>query len=85
MMGVLTDSRAKLLGVSLGALLGGLLIASFLGKFAMLTPWSLVGALPAAVLEMPLPLTIWLPIGVTAALSVIFVAVTLWKFDRLEF
>jgi len=32
-----------------------------------------------------LPLSIWLSIGVTAALSVIFVAVALARFDRLEF
>ena len=85
MMGVLTDSRNRLLGVSLGALLGGLLIASFLGRFAMLTPWSLVGALPAAVLGAPLPLSIWLPIGMTAVLSILFMGVTLYQFERLEF
>ena len=85
MMGVLTDSRGKLLGVSLGALLGGLLVASLLGRFAMLTPWSLVGILPAAVMDVPLPMPIWLPISVTAALSAFFVVVTLWNFKRLEF
>ncbi len=51
----------------------------------MLTPWALVHVLPAAVLGMPLPLSIWLPIGVTAVLSVIFVAVALARFERLEF
>lgn len=50
MMGVLTDSRGKLLDVSLGVLLGGLLVASLPGRFAMLTPWSLAGALPPAVM-----------------------------------
>lgn len=85
MMGVLTDSRNKLLGMSLGMLLGGLLIAGLLGNFAMLTPWSLVAALPAAVSGTPLPTSIWLPIGVTAGLSIIFVAVALYKFERVEF
>jgi ABC-type transport system involved in multi-copper enzyme maturation permease subunit len=85
MMGVMTDSRGKLLGVSLGTLLGGLLIASLLDKFAMLTPWSLVGALPGAVLGAPLPLPIWLPIGLTTVLSALFVAVALYKFERLDF
>jgi hypothetical protein len=32
-----------------------------------------------------LPLSIWLPIGVTAVLSVVCVAVTLVRFERLEF
>ena len=85
LMGVLTDSRSKLLGVSLGTLLGGLLIAGLLGNLAMLTPWSLAGALPATVMGVPLPLPIWLPIGVTAGLSLIFMAVALYKFERVEF
>jgi len=43
MMGVLTSNRNTVLGVSLGALLGGLLIVQtvggYLGTAAMLTPW----------------------------------------------
>jgi ABC-type transport system involved in multi-copper enzyme maturation permease subunit len=85
MMGVLTASRGKLLGVPLGALLGGTLFGGFLGMFAMLTPWALADVLPAAVLGLPLPLPVWLPIGVTAILSVISVAVALARFERLEF
>lgn len=85
LMGVLTDDRGKLLGVSLGALLGGLLIAGLLGKLAMATPWALASTLPAAVLQTPLPMPIWLPLTVTAGLVIIFVAVALYRFDRLEF
>jgi ABC-2 type transport system permease protein len=89
MMGVLTTSRRALLGGTLGMLLGGSMVPQFLapilGKYVLLTPWSLLNVLPAPVLGMPLPLSIWLPIGLTAALSVIFVAVTLVRFERLEF
>jgi ABC-2 type transport system permease protein len=85
MMGVLTTNRRTLLGVSLGTLLGGLLFGGFLGTFMMLTPWALGQVLPAAVQGMPLPLPIWLPIGVTAVLSLVCVAVTLARFERLEF
>mgnify|MGYP001215854239 CR=1 FL=1 len=85
MMGVLTESRGQLLGVSLGALLGGLLIASLLGRFAMLTPWSLIGALPAAVMGEPLPLPIWLSLVSTAALTLLCCSVALCKFRSLEF
>jgi hypothetical protein len=42
-------------------------------------------ALPTAILGEPLPLPIWLPIGITAILSAIFVAVALARFNRLEF
>jgi ABC-type transport system involved in multi-copper enzyme maturation permease subunit len=85
MMGVLTTSRGTLLGVSLGALLGGTVFGGFLGMFALLTPWALANVLPAAVLGIPLPLPVWLPIGMTAMLSVLCVAVTLARFERLEF
>ena len=89
MMGVLTANRRTLLGVSLGVLLVGSLgmrlLGGFLGTFAMLTPWFLDGVLTAAVLGIPLPLPVWLPIGVTAILAVIFVAVGLARFERLEF
>lgn len=84
MMGVLTDSRGKLLDVSLGVLLGGLLVASLPGRFAMLTPWSLAGALPAAVMGVPLPLPIWLPMTTTVALTLLCCAVALCKFKYLE-
>jgi len=85
MMGVLTTNRRTLLGASLGVLLGGTLIGRYLGKFVLLTPWSLGSVLPAPVLGMPLPVSIWLPIGVTAVLSVICVVVALARFERLEF
>jgi len=89
MMGVLTANRNTVLGVSLGLLLGGLLIVQtvggYLGTAVMLTPWGMAMVLPAAVLGLPLPLSIWLPIAVTAILSVIFVAVALARFERLEF
>jgi ABC-2 type transport system permease protein len=85
MMGVLTANRRLLLGVSQGALLGGSLVLYVPGTAMMATPWGLVNLLPVAVLGLPLPLSIWLPIGVTAILAVIFVAVTLARFERLEF
>jgi ABC-2 type transport system permease protein len=85
MMGVLTSDRRRVLGVSLGVLLGGSVFAGALGMFVMLTPWPLANILPFAVLQIPLPLSIWLPIGVTAILSVIFVVVTVARFERLEF
>jgi ABC-type transport system involved in multi-copper enzyme maturation permease subunit len=85
MMGVLADSRGKLLGVPLGVLFGGMLAVNLLGKVAFLTPWSLAAALPAAVLQVPLPLPVGLPMAMTAALTLLTIAVALWRFRHLEF
>jgi ABC-type transport system involved in multi-copper enzyme maturation permease subunit len=88
MLGVLTASRIALLGASLGVALLGFVIVPMgaaVSMAAMLTPFALIQLLPAAVLGAPLPLSIWLPIGITAILSVIFVVVTLARFERLEF
>jgi ABC-type transport system involved in multi-copper enzyme maturation permease subunit len=85
MMGVLANSRSLLMGVPLGVLFGGMLAANFVGKAALLTPWSLAAVLPATVLQLPLPLPAALPLAVTAALTVVAIAVTLRKFRQLEF
>ncbi|MBN1659344.1 MAG: ABC transporter permease subunit [Anaerolineae bacterium] len=84
MMGVLTANRNVVLGVSLGVLVGGWVISIFLGTVGMLTPWSLVTALPTAVSGEPLPVSVWVPIGVTAVLTGVCVAVTVARFERLE-
>jgi len=89
MMGVLTTNRPLLLGVPLGVHFCGVLnvalLGKYLGDYALLTPWSLFNALPAAAIGAPLPLPIWAPIGVTAALAVLFAVVALARFERLEF
>jgi ABC-2 type transport system permease protein len=89
MVGLAVHTLFYLLGASLGVQMGGLLIiqglALVVGNLVMLTPWGLGQVLPLAVLGTPLPISIWLPIGVTAVLSVLFVAVSLTKFERLEF
>jgi len=85
MMGVLTSSRRSLLGASLGFLLAGVLLAGFLGKGVLATPWGMSAAVTGAALGMALPIPVWVPICVTAALSAAFVAVALVRFERLEF
>jgi ABC-2 type transport system permease protein len=88
MLGVLTANRIALLGASLGLVLGGFVavpLGSTVGTLAMMTPFTLIHVLPSIVLGLPLPLSIWVSMGITAALSVIFVVVTLARFERLEF
>jgi len=89
MMGVLTANRPLQLGVSLGVHFGGVmaigLLGKYLGNLVWLTPWSMFNALPVVAFGVPLPVSIWVPIGVTAALSLVCVVVTLARFERLEF
>jgi ABC-type transport system involved in multi-copper enzyme maturation permease subunit len=88
MLGVLTANRIALLGASLGLTLLGFVVVPLgatVSTWVMLTPFALIHVLPAVVLGMPLPLSVWVPIGITALLSVLFVVVTLARFERLEF
>ncbi len=89
MLGVVTTSRRVLLGASMGVLMGGSLalqaLAALVGEWVMLTPWSLSECLPLAVQGVPMSPSVWLPIGVTAILTVICVVVALTKFEQLEF
>lgn len=88
MLGMLTNNRVALLGASLGLALIGFMavpLGSTVSAAVMLTPFALIHILPAAVLGAPLPLSIWLTIGITAILAVIFVVVTLARFEQLEF
>ena len=85
LMGVVADGREKLLGVPFAVLFGGLIVVSFLGTFGLFTPWSMAAVLPALVLEQALPLPAWVPLASTAVLAALCMAVTLWKFKKLEF
>jgi ABC-2 type transport system permease protein len=90
MMGVLTANRNALLGVSLGvAIGGGVLSANILGQLYLWTPFALAKLSGAVVMsalsEVPLPVSIWPIIGITVTLSVIFMAVAVARFERLEF
>jgi hypothetical protein len=73
--------------VSLGALLGGSMIVGtgLLGGLTWFTPWALGKLLAFTAVGAPVPLSIWVPICITAMLSVIFVTVALARFERLEF
>ena len=88
MLGVLTANRIALLGASLGVALLGFVVVPMgatVSTWVMLTPFALIHVLPAIVLGTPLPLSVWVPIGITAVVSVLFAVVTLARFERMEF
>lgn len=84
MMGVLATSRGPLLAVTLGSVLGGAVAVDFLPAPAMLTPWLLPNIAGALALEAPLPAELLLPLGATIILTLIALAIALWRFEKTE-
>ncbi len=89
MMGVVTRSRGLILAVPLGVLLGGQLILTLtamlpVGQLLLLTPWPLPNVATALASGAELSLSLIAPVLATAVWSAVFIAVTLWRFDRLE-
>lgn len=85
MMGVISENREMVLGVSLGMLLIGLVARNFLGPVTLLTPWLLSDLAGPVAMTEPLMPEMWLPIISTAVLSLVFIAVALWRFEKHEF
>jgi ABC-2 type transport system permease protein len=85
MMGVISENREMVLGVSLGTLLIGLVARNFLGQVTLLTPWLLSDLAGPVAMAEPLTPEMWLPIISTAIFSLVFIAVALWRFEKHEF
>ena len=86
MLGTLYGSRAPILGIALGILLGGNFISSLLPSLAYITPWMLakVASLVADSQVVPAGL-LWGPLAATGLWSLIFTLVALAKFEKVEF
>jgi hypothetical protein len=86
MLGTLFSSRPPILGVSLGVLLGGSLLVSFLKPLVYITPWimSKTAALAASGQSVP-PELLWPPLVSSVLWCLIFVLVALATFEKTEF
>ena len=85
MMGVLASSREMVLGVSLGTLFIGMIARDFIGPLSLLTPWLLSDLAGVVAIGGPSGLEMWLPVVSTAAWSLVFNIVAIWRFKRFEF
>lgn len=85
MMGVVVENREMVLGVSMGTLFAGMVARNFVGRLALVTPWLLSDLAGPVAIGEPLTLEMWLPIISTALLSLVFIAVALWRFEKHEF
>lgn len=86
MLGTFFSSRAPVLGVALGILLAGNLLAGLIKPLLYITPWTLAKLAALVANSQPVPLDLlFLPVGVTAVWCIIFVIVAVAKFERMEF
>lgn len=92
MLGTLSDGRGAVIGVPLLILLGFQILLQVLPALGTVMPWALVTAAPgitAAGLVVDVlsaqPLSTVTPVMATAAWSVLFTLVAVWRFNREEF
>lgn len=83
MLGVLFETRPPLLGIALGSLFGGSLVP--IAGIVQFTPWKLADLVVLPVMGQPLPPIAATMLLSTAAWSVIFIAIAIWRFNRQEF
>jgi len=86
MLGTLFSSRGPVAGVALGFWIAGVILPNFLPPWViMLMPWPLAQAAGAIATWKPVPIPLWVPATMTAVLTVIWVVIALWRFEREEF
>jgi ABC-2 type transport system permease protein len=85
MLGVLFEQRPPVLGISFGVMFGGLIAASFIPQINYVLPVSIQNIALAVAQGQPIPVVAVSQLISTAILSVIFILVALWQFNRLEF
>lgn len=86
MLGAFFNTRAPVLAISMGILLGGGILGSLVKPLLSITPWMLAQIASGAASQTPLPGSlIWPPVVATAVWCVLFVLITLFKFERTEF
>lgn len=85
-LGVLFPSRAPVLGIAFGSLIGGTIIGNFVEPLLYITPWILpkISTLIASSQHVPEEM-LWLPVGFTALWSLIFVIAAIYRFDHEDF
>ncbi len=86
MLGTLFNSRGPVGGVALGFWISGNILPNFLPKWIpIFMPWMMVQGAANIAIWRPYPIPLWVPTGCTAVLTVVFLLVALWRFEREEF
>jgi len=83
--GTLLQSRGAVAGVSLGFWISGNILSSLVPWLVPFMPWPLTGAAANVALWRPVPVPLWVTALSCFALSVVFVLIAMWRFEREEF
>ena len=86
MLGTIFNGRGSVTGIGLGFLFGGMLLIEFMPQWLVLIfPWPLKDVATGLVMGQTLP-SIWpIPVIATFVWILIFIGVSLWRFNREEF
>ena len=84
LLGVLFPQRGPVLGIALGLLFGGSLLANLVPQVGVVLPVGLANLGGALALGQPLPATAAATLAATAAWSALFIGAALWRFERQE-
>jgi ABC-2 type transport system permease protein len=86
MLGTIFRHRAAVAGTAIGFWIAGSILPNFVPAWVVaLTPWPLINAASPVALWQPIALTIWVPSAATVVLTILCLAVALWRFEREEF
>ncbi|NJD60286.1 MAG: hypothetical protein C3F13_11060 [Anaerolineales bacterium] len=85
MLGVLFETRGPVLGISFGLVLAGLAIGGMIPQISYILPVTMDKVAQLVVLGITLPAMFISEIISAAILSIVFIVVALWRFQRREF
>jgi ABC-2 type transport system permease protein len=85
MLGALFEQRGPVMGIALGLLIGGLIASQFSPQISYILPVNMQDIAGALAQSQPLPAVAISQLVATTAWSILFAAVALWRFARLEF
>lgn len=86
LLGAIFNTRGPVTGITLGFLLGGLILPNFLPEgVTLIFPWLLMDVAAALALGNSLPAVWPIPVIATAIWTLIFITLALWRFKREEF
>jgi ABC-2 type transport system permease protein len=84
LLGVLFESRGPVMGIAFGIMFGGMILKNFIPPVVYVLPVAMDAIGLMILLGMPLPAMLISQLIAAVVLSVVFILVALWRFQRVE-